>query len=153
MSFKYTRGMLATLASLSSVWLTKLLFRGYFYNKQDTFSCAAVGVQCVRSGKFFHGSILFANIGPSLKTVILKSLMYTCIVIRTFFCARRARGAREANFFPQIYFVCWDWQLILMVQVAEQSFWGRLCSGRNTFSHAAGARRANFKKKKFQILK
>ena len=32
-----------------------------------------------------------------------------------------------------------------MVQISKQSFWGRLCSERNPFSRAAGARRANFK--------
>ena len=63
-----------------------------------------------------------------------------------------ARRAWSGIFFPWVNFFCRYGQLILMVQASKLSFWGGLCSGRNTFSRAAGARRANFNFF-FQILK
>ena len=53
-------------------------------------------------------------------------------------CGRTARVKRD--FFPWVNFFCRYGQLILMVQASKQSSWGGLCSGRNTFWRAAGAR-------------
>ena len=39
----------------------KMLFGGPVYSKWDTFPCAT-GARRMQSGKFFHGSILFADI-------------------------------------------------------------------------------------------
>ena len=59
-------------------------------------------------------------------------------------CGRAARAKRDFFFTDQFFWQ--DGLLILMVQVSKQSFLGGLCSDRNTFSRAAGARRARSEK-------